>query len=78
MWRELITSLAEDSDYTYEFAPPATYFQLDRLEQIFAASLPDALRKLLLESNGVRQILHYKGEHVPIGQIIWDAETIIW
>jgi hypothetical protein len=76
MWRDLFTALAEDTDYTYEFAPPATYFELDRLEQIFAAKLPDVLRRLLLESNGVRQILHYKEERVPIGQIIWNAETI--
>jgi hypothetical protein len=76
MWRELITSVAKDTDYTYEFAPPATYFQLDRLEQIFAAKLPDALRRLLLESNGVRQILHYNKERVPMGQILWNADTI--
>jgi hypothetical protein len=76
MWREFIKSLSEDTAYHYEFAPPATYFQLDRIEKIFAAKLPDSLRELLLETNGVRQILHYNDERIPIGQIIWDADTI--
>ena len=76
MWREFIQTLAADTEYEYEFAPPATYFQLERLEQVFKASLPDALRKLLLETNGVRQIMHYKEERVPIGQVLWDTESI--
>lgn len=76
MWRKHISALADDTHYSYEFAPPATYFQLGRIEQIFGVLLPDALKALLLESNGVRQILHYNDERIPIGQIIWDAETI--
>src|SRR5688572_9468266 len=76
MWRELITELTENTAYRYEFAPPATYFQLDRIEKLFAAKLPTTLRQLLLETNGVRQILHYTDEPIPIGQIIWDTDTI--
>jgi hypothetical protein len=76
MWRELIDSLAETTDYDYEFATPATYFQLDRVAQILRVKLPDTLRRLLLETNGVRQVMVYRDGRVPIGQIIWDVETI--
>ena len=76
MWRELIQSLAQDNDNAYEFAPAATYFQLERIEQIFGIKLPAALRQLLLETNGVRQVMFYNEERVPVGQIIWDTEAM--
>ncbi|MCI0350530.1 MAG: SMI1/KNR4 family protein, partial [Acidobacteriales bacterium] len=76
MWRELIQTLAQDSENTYEFAPAATYFQLERIEQFFNVKLPAALRQLLLETNGVRQVMFYNDERVPVGQIIWDTESV--
>lgn len=76
MWRELIQTLAQDSENTYEFAPAATYFQLERIEQLFNVKLPATLRQLLLETNGVRQVMFYNDERVPVGQIIWDTESV--
>lgn len=49
MWRELVSRLFKDA----EFQPPATASQLQQLESTFRLKLPEDLRSLLLESNGV-------------------------
>jgi hypothetical protein len=49
MWIELITSLSQDS----EFSPPATNAEISAIEQSLDVWLPDDLKSLLKESDGV-------------------------
>jgi hypothetical protein len=64
MWREFIQTLEPSAT----FFPPATELQLAKLETTFNVVLPDELKHLLLESNGV---LEYGF------RFIWSIEEII-
>src|ERR1700736_1094638 len=65
MWREFIQTLEPSAT----FFPPATEQQLAKLETAINVALPDELRHLLMESNGVR------GEYGL--RLIWSIEEII-
>ena len=64
MWKELITQLEPQA----VFAPGATVERLSRLEQALGARLPNDLRSLLSESDGVEG---QYGLH-----LIWSADEI--
>ncbi|HUG53496.1 MAG TPA: SMI1/KNR4 family protein [Vicinamibacteria bacterium] len=49
MWRELAATLFQDA----RFSPPARPEDLRRVEEELAVGLPEELRALLLESNGI-------------------------
>jgi hypothetical protein len=63
-WRDKIRRFSAKSTY----APAATASQLNALERSLKVALPQELRDLLLESNGVQ------GEY-GLG-LVWPAETI--
>ena len=65
MWRELISGLFADA----KFRAPATASELERAETELRISLPDELRSLLLETNGVAA--YYS---TPL---VWPVEEII-
>ncbi|QDU86878.1 SMI1 / KNR4 family protein [Pirellulimonas nuda] len=48
-WREMLRGLSSDC----EFSPPTTEYQLESSERELGAGLPDDLRSLLSETNGV-------------------------
>jgi hypothetical protein len=64
MWRELIKSLTNECT----FFPPASFAQLVAVEKALAVTLPDELRELLAETNGV------KGEYGF--WLVWPTEKI--
>ena len=64
MWRELISSLSKDC----EFNPPAAFFEISAVEESLGVKLPDELKELLKETNGV------SGEY-GLG-VIWTTEEI--
>jgi len=64
MWQELIRRLTTDC----KFNPPVSASQLAVTERVLGMALPDGLRDLLLESNGVA------GEY-GLG-LIWPVERI--
>jgi len=64
MWRETIMNLTDD----YEFYPPATSAQIESAEESLSVSLPEELRALLTETNGVRGKYGY--------WLIWPIESI--
>jgi SMI1-KNR4 cell-wall len=63
-WRELVQRLAPGC----KFSPPATVAQLTAVERILKVALPEDLRELLLETNGIA------GPH-GFG-LVWSAEQI--
>lgn len=65
MWRELISGLFADA----KFGAPATSSAVERAEAELQISLPDELRSLLLETNGV--MAHYSSPFV------WPVEKIV-
>lgn len=65
MWRELIDTVNPEA----RLHPPATVTQLAVVEQAVGVALPDGLRGLLLETNGV--------EHAYGYDLIWPADRII-
>ncbi len=64
MWRELISSLCEDC----EFNQPAVFSEIAAVEEALAIKLPDDLKDLLKETNGI------SGQY-GLG-LIWSAERI--
>jgi cell wall assembly regulator SMI1 len=64
-WKEMIQRVHPD----YTFHEPATPEQIAQVEQTFNVTLPDELKQLLLESNGVQ--LAYGTE------FLWSVETIL-
>ncbi|MBO8196022.1 SMI1/KNR4 family protein [Streptomyces oryzae] len=50
MWRDMIRRLYQDA----EFSAPAADAEIDHIERRLGQPVPDALRGLLRESNGVR------------------------
>ena len=64
MWKELVQTHCADC----QFAEPADGAHLTRLQKALGVSLPDELRHLLLESDGV------VGRHGV--DLIWNAERI--
>jgi hypothetical protein len=65
MWKELIQPLTREC----EFAPPASVGQVTTAELALGVKLPDALRDLLCETNGVN------GEY-GLG-LVWPVERIV-
>ena len=65
MYRELITSLNDEC----EFNLPATFFEILAVEEALGTKLPDELKALLKESNGVSG--HYGTA------LVWSTERII-
>ncbi|MBX6314687.1 MAG: SMI1/KNR4 family protein [Isosphaeraceae bacterium] len=63
-WRELVERLTPDC----EFSPPATIGQLAAVERALGVALPDDLRGLLVESNGIA------GQY-GLG-LVWPVERI--
>src|SRR5690348_2462720 len=75
MWRELISELTRDIEPIHgidpgpDFFPGATPEQLDEVERALGTRLPERLRDILGESNGV---------FVVFGQrLIWTTDEII-
>src|ERR1041385_2943853 len=64
-WKRLIKKAASDA----EFAGPASGSQLASVEQALGIQLPQDLRELLLESDGVRA-------HYGAG-VVWPASEIM-
>lgn len=50
MWKELIGGLYDDA----EFAPPASDEEIDQIERRLGQTVPDDLRELLRQTDGVR------------------------
>ena len=65
MWRELIEQLASEC----EFYPPASRLDIVKAEHALFISLPDELKSLLSESNGIH------GQY-GLG-LIWPLERIV-
>jgi len=65
MWKQLIESLTSD----HEFALPAAWAEVILAEERLAVRLPEELRSLLFESNGVR------GQYGA--GLIWPLERIV-
>ena len=65
MWKEIIQKV----DPACEFRDPASPSELARVEKVFGHKLPDSLRGLLLETNGVYHPSSYL-------DIIWDSDQI--
>jgi hypothetical protein len=65
MWRELIQSL----DPSARFTPGASTDELARVEEAIKVRLPEELRELLAESDGV---LREDGQH-----LIWSTDEIV-
>ena len=65
MWREFIQALDPHST----FFPGATTLQLTALEKALSITLPEELKSLLMESNGVH------GQY-ELG-VVWSAEEIV-
>ena len=64
MWRELISKLSEDC----EFDSPATFTEILAVEESLGVTLPDELKNLLKETNGV-------SDKYGSG-LVWSAERI--
>ena len=64
MWRDLIKGLTNE----YEFFPPASSVQLETVEKSLSVILPNELRELLIETNGVKDEYGY--------WLIWPTESI--
>ena len=68
MWRELIQGVVPaDVFQRYEFRPPATDSTIDELERSLQVGLPNELRSLLKETNGIAD---------QYGRFVWSAEEI--
>ena len=65
MWQELIQELAED----VSFDPPASPLQIAQVEEALQVALPDDLKDLLLEANGVWALSRTA--------LAWSTERII-
>ena len=65
MYKEFITAL----DNECEFNPPAAYFEVLAVEEKLGLILPDELKKLLSETNGVSYDFG--------AGLIWSAERVI-
>jgi hypothetical protein len=65
MWRELIGRLYGDA----EFAAPASDGEIDEIERRLGQAVPDGLRELLRQANGVR---------AEYGSgLVWSAQEIV-
>lgn len=75
MWRELISDLTRDNEPIYdlnpgpEFFPGATLAELEDVERQLGMRLPESLRDLLGESNG---LIATFGVH-----LIWTTDEIV-
>ncbi|GAA4561871.1 hypothetical protein GCM10023193_26160 [Planotetraspora kaengkrachanensis] len=65
MWREMIGRLYDDA----EFAEPASDEAINQIERLLGQAVPDELRELLRQTNGVR---------AEYGSgLVWSAQEII-
>ena len=65
MWKQIIEQLST----AHEFSPPATWSELSLAEERLEVKLPDALRELMFESNGIQ------GEY-GLG-LVWPIDRIV-
>jgi hypothetical protein len=65
MWKQLIESLSPD----HEFAPPAAWSEIALAEEKLGVKVPDDLRALLFETNGVH------GQY-GLG-LVWSFDRIV-
>jgi hypothetical protein len=71
MWRELVSSLFADA----AFAPPSTLDELVEAERELGVALPDMLRQLFLETNGVKA--YYSSPFVwPIAELVAENQIL--
>jgi hypothetical protein len=83
-WRELITGIYEsrpsqpDSAEKPEFYPAASAVNVADAEAILNTALPASLRSLLLETNGVKEMMAVDGidggEWFVSGSLLWTIE----
>lgn len=81
-WQELISELyraRENDPYGSlpQYYPPAQPEDLDALESEFHLVLPDDLRRLLLETDGVMETIQVGGDMVESGWLVWPVETAL-
>jgi hypothetical protein len=65
MWRELVAKHFDDA----KFNSPASDADIQHVERAFGITLPDELRNLLLESNGVSA--HYSSP------LVWTTDEMV-
>jgi len=80
-WRACIEQLyaatPQRADESPRFSPPASQEQIAQMEQRFSLPLPDALKAILLETNGVMEKLRVGEEVIETGWLLWPVEEII-
>lgn len=81
-WKEFILQSfikfrqATDLDVSPLFYPPVPKELISDAESTLKLSFPSELISLLLETNGVGENLHNKGENILTGYFIWPIERI--
>jgi hypothetical protein len=69
MWRELLLEVTP----RVAFFPPAELTELERAERAFGLLLPEELRSLLLESNGLHDVTVDEWPQ----RVLWSIEEIV-
>ena len=82
-WLSLITASIENglkkiSNYSLEFPNGVTHEDIENAETKLGFTLPEDLKSLLGEFDGVHEhTVTDKGEKIQVGSILWSLESII-
>lgn len=81
-WKNLVSQAFRESDSALEgisprFEPGASEDHLRDAEHRLGALVPDDLRSLLMECDGVMEVMEIQGRPIDTQWLIWPVETIV-
>ena len=78
-WRAWITSAYESRgpDVRPGFHGGASPERIGKVEAELGVRLPDSLREMLAESDGVNELLKINGEWDEIGKVVWSCDELL-
>jgi hypothetical protein len=81
-WKDLLTEAYRARDGASSpslprFEPGATEARLERAERALGLPLPEELRTLLAECDGVMEVMEVGGQPIETGWLVWTLDAIV-
>lgn len=78
-WQEYISNLykLDRRDESVDFYPPASDKHISAVESSLNVILPSPLKNLLMNTNGIMNLMKLGGRTIKTGWLIWPLEEIV-
>jgi SMI1 / KNR4 family (SUKH-1) len=76
-WKSILSNIQTPDDRSFEFYEPAQSKLFEEFKQTFKTELPDSLKSLYVQTNGVGELLKINESPLLIGYLILKLEDLI-